>query len=78
MIDKNKIEEAIILVKVLSEQVHSLRTNYDLAFANMDIEEPSEDKWVLCDLEYIKKIIGKFNETLFPLTQLNQKNSQKL
>lgn len=64
MIDKNKIEEAISLVKALSEEVHSLRTHYDFAFANLDIEEPAEDKRVLCDLEYIKKIIKKINETL--------------
>lgn len=64
MIDINKIEEAKGLVKVLSEQVCSLKTHYDFAFADLNIEEPSEDVRVVADLEYIKKIIGKLNETL--------------
>lgn len=64
MIDKIKIEEARSLAKVLSEELGWLKMDYSFAFADLNIEEPSEDVRVVQDLERIASLIGKLNETL--------------
>lgn len=65
MIDKNKIEEAKRIVKALSERLNWLEFDYNIAFANLDIEEPSENGVVKESLKVIEELITDLKETLF-------------